>query len=114
MIGVTRITSSTTASAEATGQSRFQKNSSHSTCPIIVVADEPSRSGMTNSPVIGMKQSRQPATIPGSESGTVTVLNTRHGGAPRSAAASSNVSSMRSSAAYSGCTINGKYEQTEI
>src|SRR5205085_1746127 len=81
--------------AEATGQSRLPKNSSQSVCPIIDVLDEPSRSGMTNSPVIGMKQSSVPAMMPGSDSGTVTVKNARQGGQPRSAAASSNVGSSR-------------------
>ena len=54
---------------------------------------------MTNSPMIGMKQSSEPATMPGSDSGTVTARNARHGGQPRSAAASSSVSSIFSSAA---------------
>src|SRR3954470_22208213 len=102
--------SSTTASADATGQSRLPKNSSHSVCPIIAVEDEPSKSGMTNSPTIGIKQSSVPATMPGSDSGTVTSKNVRQGGAPRSAAASSSVFSIFSSAANSGSTMNGKYE----
>src|SRR3954470_3244271 len=104
--------SSTTASADATGQSRLPKNSSHSVCPIIAVDDEPSRSGMTNSPTIGMKQSSVPATMPGNDGGPATRKNARHGGLPRSAAASSNVSSIFSSAANSGSTMNGKYEYT--
>ena len=36
---------------------------------------------MTNSPMIGMKQSSAPATMPGSDSGTVTCENVRQGGA---------------------------------
>ena len=49
---------------------------------------------MTNSPTIGMKQSSAPATMPGSDSGTVTSQNAFHRGQPRSAAASSSVSSI--------------------
>src|SRR6478752_6527019 len=103
---------STTASADATGQSRLPKNSSHSVWPIIAVEDEPSKSGMTNSPTIGIKQSSVPATMPGNDSGTVTWKNVRDGGLPRSAAASSSVLSIFSSAANSGSTMNGKYEYT--
>src|SRR3954462_15099147 len=102
--------SSTTAGAAAPGQSRLPKNSSHSVCPIIAVEDEPSRSGMTNSPTIGMKQSSVPAMMPGNDSGPVTAKNGRQGGLPRSAAASSSVSSIFSSAANSGSTMKGKYE----
>ena len=49
---------------------------------------------MTNSPTIGMKQSSAPATTPGSDSGTVTSQNAFQRGQPRSAAASSSVSSI--------------------
>ena len=55
--------SSTTARADATGQSLLEKNSVHSVWPIIVAPEPPSRSGITNSPAIGMKQSSAPATI---------------------------------------------------
>ena len=48
--------------------------------------------------------------IPGSDSGSVTAMNTRHGGAPRSEAASFSVRSSRSSAAYNGRIMNGRYE----
>ncbi len=65
---------------------------------------------MTNSPTAGMKTSAQPATMPGIDNGNVIATNTRHGGAPRSAAASFNVRSSRSSAAYSGRIMNGRYE----
>src|SRR5436309_1392214 len=105
--------SSTMARADATGQSRLPKNSSHKTCPIIEVDDEPSRSGMTNSPTIGMQQSRQPATMPGSDSGTVTVKKVRHGGAPRSAAASSSVSSSFSSAASSDSAARNSFAPSQ-
>ena len=63
--------------AEATGQSRLEKNSVHSVCPIISVCEPPSRSGMTNSPTIGMKQSSTPAATPGSDSGSVTSQKAR-------------------------------------
>src|SRR3954471_17186285 len=110
MMGVTSMASSTAASADATGQSRLAKNSIQSVCPIIAVDEEPSRSGMTNSPMIGMKQSSAPATMPGRDSGTVMPRKAFHGGQPRSAAASSSVPSSFSSAAYSGSTMKGKYE----
>ena len=45
---------------------------------------------------------------PGTDIGSVTARNTRHGGAPRSAAASSNRTSSCDSRAYSGSTINGR------
>ena len=72
-IGPTSSTSRQIATAEASGQSALVKNSSHSTLPIISVSVPPSRSGITNSPTAGMKTSRQPATMPGSDSGRVTV-----------------------------------------
>jgi len=43
---------------------------------------------MTNSPVAGMKTSRQPATMPGMASGKVIFQNAEIGGQPRSWAAS--------------------------
>ncbi len=47
------------------------KNSSQSTRPIIRVSGPPSSSGMTYSPMQGMKTSIEPAMIPALESGTV-------------------------------------------
>ena len=67
--------SSTIAMADATGQSLLAKNSIHKVWPIIIVSEPPSRSGMTNSPTIGMKHSSAPAATPGSDSGSVTVQN---------------------------------------
>ncbi len=64
------------AVAEATGQSLLVKNSSHSVWPIISELEPASRSGITNSPTIGMKQSSTPAPTPGSDSGNVTSQNT--------------------------------------
>ena len=52
------------ATADATGQSLFWKNSVHKVWPIINAFDPPSRSGMTNSPAIGMKHSSAPAKTP--------------------------------------------------
>jgi hypothetical protein len=98
-IGPTSRHSSTTAIAEATGQSLLEKNSVHSVCPIIRLSEPPSRSGMTNSPVIGMKHRRAPAPTPGSDSGTVIFQNAVDGRAPRSAAASSSEKSIFSSVA---------------
>src|SRR5690606_22067963 len=97
--GTPSSTSIETASAEATGQSRLMKNSSHSTLPIISVSGPPRRSGTTNSPAAGMKTRREPARMPGRESGSVTEKNARRGGAPRSAAASRSVASSFSSVA---------------
>ena len=50
--------------AEATNQSRLQKNSCHSTFPIIKFSDHPSNSRITNSPTDGMKTSIELAIIP--------------------------------------------------
>src|SRR5262249_31744844 len=102
MMGTTRNTSIATATALAIGQSRFAKNSFHNPRPISAAFGPPGISGMTNSPTAGMNTSPQPATMPGNDSGSVIDVNTRHGGAPRSAAASFNVRSSRSSAAYNG------------
>ncbi len=55
--------------------------------------------GHDESPTAGMNIRRQPATIPGAASGSVTSRNRRSPPAPRSAAASSSVGSSRSSAA---------------
>ena len=96
MIGAISSSSSTTETAEATGQSRLMKNSSHSTRPIISVSAPPSSAGITNSPTAGMKTSRQPPMMPGTDSGSVTSTNARQRRAPRSAAASSRSRSMRS------------------
>ena len=71
MIGTTRNTSIATATALATGQSRFAKNSFHNTRPIIAAFGPPSISGITNSPTAGMNTRPQPATMPGSDSGSV-------------------------------------------
>ena len=98
------------AVAEATGQSRLVKNSSHSVCPIIIWSEPAKRSGITNSPTIGMKHSTAPATTPGNDSGTVISQNAFAREQPRSAAASSRAGSALASVANSGSTMNGKYE----
>src|SRR5690606_12530238 len=71
-IGTTTTTSMVTASAAARGQLVLEKNSSHRMRPIISVSGPASSEGMTNSPMAGMKTSMQPATMPGSDSGSVT------------------------------------------
>src|SRR5207302_10773218 len=58
--------SSAIAAADATGQSLLVKNSSHSVCPIIIELEPAKRSGITNSPTIGMKHNSAPAPTPGS------------------------------------------------
>src|SRR5690606_25893301 len=94
MIGMTSTSSRSTATADASGQSRLPKNSVQSVLPIINVSAPPRRSGMTNSPVIGMKQIIAPAMTPGIESGNVIFQKAFSGGQPRSFAASSNVGSI--------------------
>src|SRR5690606_3048249 len=93
MIGTTTATSMAMATAAATGQSRLAKNSFQRTRPIISVSGPPRSSGMTNSPIAGMKTSMKPATMPGSVSGSVTRRNVTEARAPRSAEASSRLSS---------------------
>ncbi len=88
-----------TATAEATGQSRFWKNSSAITRPIIGLSPRPMSEGITYSPVAGMNTSMAPATMPGIDRGKVTSLNTCQGFEPRSMAASSSVRSSFSSVA---------------
>ncbi len=83
-----RTSSSSTATADETGQSRLLKNSFQSVLPIMSVSEPPSRSGITNSPTAGMKTRKQPAMTPGSDRGNVTCQNAFHGGQPRSSAAS--------------------------
>src|ERR1043165_5002776 len=103
------MTSSTAASADAAGQSRLPKNSSHSICPIIEVEDDPSRSGMTNSPVIGMKQSSTPATMPGADGATVPEKSVPQGGARRSAAAPSTTAASADAAGQSRLPKNSSH-----
>ncbi|MNC96951.1 hypothetical protein D3C83_144610 [compost metagenome] len=57
-----------------------------------------------------MNTSIDPAMIPGSDSGSVTSRKMRAGRAPRSAAASCRSRSSRSSVAYRGRIMNGRYE----
>jgi hypothetical protein len=80
-------------------ESRGVKNSSHSVWPIISELEPASRSGITNSPTIGMKHNSAPAQTPGSDSGNVTSQNARCGEAPRSLAASSSAGSILASVA---------------
>src|SRR5690606_10338890 len=87
-IGITTMTSRVMASAAARGQLVLEKNSSHRMRPIIWVPGPPSREGMTNSPIAGMKTSMAPAMTPGMESGNVTERKVCQGREPRSADAS--------------------------
>src|SRR5436309_11374265 len=97
--GPTSSTSNTTATADATGQSLLVKNSSHRLWPIISALEPASRSGITNSPMIGMKHSNAPAATPGNDRGNVTSQNACRGEAPRSLAASSSAGSILASVA---------------
>ena len=63
-IGVTKRHTKTTATADAVGQSLLEKNSIQMVWPIIAVREPPSRSGMTNSPTIGMKHNSEPERHP--------------------------------------------------
>ena len=67
----TRRISSRIATALATGQARLEKNSSHSTRPIISAFGPPSSAGITNSPTAGMNTSIEPARMPLRDSGSV-------------------------------------------
>src|SRR4029078_11965521 len=98
------------ATAAATGQSLFWKNSVHRVWPIISAFEPPSRSGMTNSPAIGMKHNSTPAKMPDADSGMVINQNALHRGAPRSAAASSSDSSFFSRLAESGRNMHRREE----
>src|ERR1700691_3822525 len=109
-MGPTSSTRNAMATADATGQSRLPKNSSHSTRPIMRLSGPPNNVGMTNSPMAGMNTSIEPAMMPGIDSGRVTSMKVRQGGVPKSAAASSSEWSSFSSVANSGSTMNGKYE----
>ena len=112
MIGTTSSSRITIATALATGQSRFSKNSSDSTRPIMIWSVRPRSVGMTYSPTAGMNTRSDPATMPAKDCGSVTRTNARNGRAPRSAAASSSVPSCFSRLAYSGRIMNGRYEYT--
>src|SRR6516165_11319267 len=98
-IGVTKKQTRTTATADATGQSRLLKNSIQMVWPIIGDSEPPSRSGMTNSPTIGIKHRSTPASMPDDDNGSVTSQKIFQRGQPRSAAASTSDSSSFSSAA---------------
>jgi len=69
------------------------------TRPIISESEPANRSGITNSPTMGMKHSKQPAPTPGNDKGNVTSQNAASGEAPRSLAASSSAGSILASVA---------------
>ncbi|KVF63498.1 hypothetical protein WJ15_13390 [Burkholderia cepacia] len=109
-IGTSSSSTIVTVTADAIGQSMLLKNSSHITRPSISVFAPPSSSGITYSPTAGMSTSRLPATMPLRDNGSVMRQNADHGVAPRSFAASSSVRSIFTRCAYSGITMNGRYE----
>lgn len=88
-------------------QSLFEKNSSHSTRPIIKVSG-PSSSGITNSPTQGMNTSIAPATMPARDNGHRHLQKAVQGVAPRSEAASSKRMSIFDRLAYSGRIMKGR------
>src|SRR5450755_20711 len=106
----TRMANNKIATALATGHARLEKNSSHSTRPIISAFGPPSSAGITNSPTAGMNTNMEPASMPLRDNGSVIFRNACHGRQPRSSAASSNCQSIFSRLAYSGNTKKGKYE----
>src|SRR5680860_1397571 len=75
--------------------------------PIIIVSGPPNSVGVTKSPTAGMKVSRLPATIPGSDRGIVTFNSVQNLLAPRSHAASIRFLSSFSRFAYKGNVMNG-------
>src|SRR5660397_244484 len=75
--------------------------------PIIIVSGPPNSVGVTKSPTAGMKVSRLPATIPGSDRGIVTFNSVHNLLAPRSHAASIRFLSSFSRFAYKGNVMNG-------
>ena len=77
-----------TANAAAVGHERLLKNSFHITRPIVKVCAPPRSSGITNSPIEGIKTIAEPAIIPGMDSGKMTVKKVLNGEQPRSYAAS--------------------------
>ena len=74
--------------ADPNGQSLAVKNWFFIKFPIIIVFAPPIKSEMKNKPKVGMKTNIEAATIPGIVNGTVTLVNTCHGLAPKSLAAS--------------------------
>ena len=86
-----------TATDDATGQSRFAKNSSQSTLPIILVEDPPNSDGITNSPIVGMNTNKLPAMMPGLAIGKVTDQKALILEQPKSNAASNKEGSIFSS-----------------
>jgi hypothetical protein len=75
--------------------------------PYMIPSVPPTSAGVTYSPTVGMKTMKKVASAPGRLSGTVTRQKRLQGPAPRSAAASRWLRSMRCIAAYTGSAANG-------
>ncbi len=75
----------------------------------MIVLPPPMSSGMTKFDMAGTNTKMHPVSAPGSESGSVTVRNARHGPAPRFVAASRSDGSSCCSEAYRGSTMSGRY-----
>ena len=100
---------STIAIADPKGQSRESRNCWPIRLPAKIVLSPPRITGFRYSPISGMNTSSEPATMPGAASGRVIRRNARRGLSPRSSAASTSDQSSRSSAAYSGRIMSGRY-----
>ena len=74
----------------------------------------PTSNGVMKSPSVSENVKMEPATRPGSASGSTTLRRVRPSRAPRSLDASMNESGIRSSAVYTGMIMNGSqmYENT--
>ena len=66
-----------------------------------------------NSPTAGMKTSRQPPMMPGTETGSVASTNACQRRAPRSAAASEQVEVHALEAQYSGRIMNSRIDDAK-
>src|SRR5262249_39550060 len=100
--------------AKAAANGRLVAKLSSTKFPITLESVTPTRTGEMKSPRVRANVKIEPATSPGSDSGRITERNVRQLRAPRSAEASRYDSGIRSSAAYTGSTMNGSqtYEKT--
>ena len=94
--------------AAPNGQSRLDMNRIWMTLAIVIVWTPPSRSGVTKSPIAGMKVSRAAAMMPGIVRGRVTCLKAARPFAYRSRAAATSAGSRRSIETYRGRIANGR------
>src|SRR6185503_14240387 len=107
-IRATEITSSTKALAAPNGQSNTESTCSYTTIGSTCTLKPPIRIGTTNELMAREKTSREPARMPGRESGRVTSKKARRGEAPRVCDASMSWGSMRFSTPVSESTMNGR------